>query len=401
MQGFSHIQFNGMKFLFLFFFAGIDTILSISCASAQTRQQPIGITKDSYTVVDGHKMHYHVAGAGSPTVVFEGGVTDDLNSWNPVFSEVARFTKTVSYDRMGLGSSEATTTARSFKQMAAELHSLLHNAHLVPPYILVGHSMGGGLIRAFAHLYKDEIAGMVFLDCMTEFDINGFPKDTLALYLPPESVSRKSTPQEAELYLLRNEVLSDFSEIRSFDSLPDVPVHVFIGQKKTYPQVVNNRMEWYAKIISNQSESNLTVLPYSSHYIHRDYPGLVVAAIHQMMFPNVDIALGKTLQKNGVDSCMQQYKKMKASYPIGSLTEGILNKLGYIELNRGDTRAAIALFELNTKMYPASFNVYDSLGEAYMKAGKKDEAIKNYKKSLALNPSNTNAVNILKKINSN
>jgi len=390
-----------MKCYMLILLISTQVSLCIPQATAQAKTQRSGITKDNYVLVDGHKMHYHVAGSGTPIVVFESGVTDDLNSWNPVFSEVAQFAKTVSYDRMGLGSSEAPTTPRSFKQMAIELHSLLHNAQLTPPYILVGHSMAGGMIRAFAHLYKGEIAGMVFLDCMTEYDINGVPKDTLELQLPPESMSRKSTPQEAELYLLRTEVLSGFSEMRSFDSLPDVPVHVFVGQKKNYPEVVTNRMEWYTKVISNQTVSNLTVLPNSSHYIHRDYPGLVVAAIHQMMFPNVDIVLGATLLENGVDSCIAQYKKMKARYPPGVLTEGSLNKLGYQELNRSHLSAAIALFGLNVQMYPESFNVYDSLGEAFMKAGQKDKAVKNYEKSIGLNPSNTNAVNILKKLKGN
>jgi pimeloyl-ACP methyl ester carboxylesterase len=387
-----------MKFLMLVTLTSIEIGLSIPKITAQTSRQRTAVISDNFVLVDGHKMHYHVSGSGSPTVIFEGGVTDDLNSWNPVFSEVARFAKTVCYDRMGLGSSEATTTPRSFTQMAIELHSLLYNAHLIQPYILVGHSMGGGLIRAFAHLYKNEIAGMVFLDCMTEYDTKGVPKDTLEKHLPPESFSKKSTPQEAELHLLRTEVLSDFQEMRSFDRIPDVPVHVFIGQKNVYPEVVNNRMEWYAKVISNQSESSLTVLPYSSHYIHRDYPGLVVGAIHQMMFPNVDIVLKKTLLENGLDSCIKQCKKIKATYPSGSLTEGTLNKLGYQELNLEHINAAIALFELNTTMYPDAFNVYDSLGEAYLKAGKKDKAIRNYEKSIVLNPSNTNAIRVLKKL---
>ena len=387
-----------MKFFTLIFLVSIEIGLTLPKVIAQTNTQRTGVISDNFVLVDGHKMHYHVSGSGSPTVVFEGGVTDDLNSWNPVFSEVARFAKTVCYDRMGLGSSDTTNIPRSFKQMATELHSLLHNAHLIPPYILVGHSMGGGLIRAFAHLYKNEIAGMVFLDCMTEYDIKGIPKDSLENHLPPESFSRKATPQEAELYLLRTEVLSDFPEMKSFDPIPDVPVHVFIGQKNVYPEVVNNRMEWYAKVISNQSESSVTVLPYSSHYIHRDYPGLVVAAIHQMMFPNVDMVLRKTLLQNGLDSCIKQCKKIKATYPPGLLTEGTLNKLGYQELKLGHINAAIALFELNTKMYPDAFNVYDSLGEAYLKAGKNDRAIKNYQKSIVLNPSNTNAVTVLKKL---
>jgi pimeloyl-ACP methyl ester carboxylesterase len=386
-----------MKCFFLVFLISIEIVSPSPNIFAQTSKHPSRITTDKYILVDGHKMHYHLAGSGSPTVVFESGVTDDLNSWNPVFSEVTRFTKTVSYDRMGLGSSEATSTPRSFKQMATELHSLLHNAQLLPPYILVGHSMAGGIIRTFAHLYKNEIAGMVFLDCVTEYDIKGFPKDSIEKNLPPESFSKSPTAKEAELNFLRKEVLSGFPEIKSFDPLPDVPVHVFIGQKNVFPQVVNNRMEWYTKTISNQSESSLTVLPASSHYIQSDYPGLVVSAIHQMMFPNAEKTLRKTLQEKGVGACIAQYKKMKVVYPA-SITEGTLNKLGYEILSIGNEQDAITLFSLNAIMYPNSFNTYDSLGEAYMNAGNKKEAIKNYEKSLTLNPSNTNAVKMLKKL---
>ena len=369
-----------------------------SIASAQATNKSKDLTADKYVLVDGHKMHYHVAGTGSPTVVFEGGVTDDLNSWNAIFSETARFTRAVRYDRMGIGASESTSAPRSFKQMATELYSLLHNGQLLPPYILVGHSMGGPIIRAFADLYPGEIVGMVFLDCMTEYDINGFPKDSVEHNLPPESVGNSNNPVDKELYLLRTEVYSDFKEIRSFHPLPDVPVHVFIGQKNVYPQVVINRMEWYTKTISNQTESGLTVLPYSSHRIQDDYPGLVVLAIHQMLFPNAEKRLRQTLQQNGVDSCIAQYKKMKAVYLGGLITEGTLNKLGYEMLRADKTKDAIKLFLLNVNMYPNSFNVYDSLGEAYAKEGNKKDAIKNYEKSLAKNPANTNAKKMLKQL---
>ena len=384
-----------MKKLLIFFLA-ISFFSTFRLYSQKTKTP--GVIFDKYVLVDGHKMHYQVAGTRSPTVVFEGGVTDNLNSWNPVFTDVIKFAKAVRYDRMGLGASETTTTPRSFKQMATELHSLLQNAKLYPPYILVGHSMGGPLIRAFVHLYKKEVAGMVFIDCMTEYDVNGYPKDSIEKNIPPEAVSRRSTPEEAELYLLRTEVLSGFPEIRSFDPLPDIPIHVFIGQKNTFPLAVNNRMEWYQKSISNNTESSLTILPASSHYIHRDYPGLTVSAIRHMMFKNPDAELSKVLKEKGVDSCIALYKKMKIIYPDGCITEGTLNKLGYDLMRKKDFKGAIKLFLLNTTMYPNSFNVFDSLGEAYMNAGNKNEAIKNYNRSLELSPANKNAQTMLKKL---
>ncbi|MGH7572187.1 MAG: c-type cytochrome [Gemmatimonadota bacterium] len=73
------------------------------------------------------------------------------------------------------------------------------------------------------------------------------------------------------------------------------------------------------------------------------------------------------------------------------LPEGGLNRLGY-EVLETDPRAAIALFELNVETHPEAWNVYDSLGEAYMVAGDRDAAIQNYRRSLELNPENNNAI---------
>ena len=78
-----------------------------------------------------------------------------------------------------------------------------------------------------------------------------------------------------------------------------------------------------------------------------------------------------------------------------------MNALGYRYLQSGKVKDAIELFKLNTIAYPKSGNVYDSLGEAYLKDGQKELAIKNYEKSLEFNPDNENAKKILKQIENN
>ena len=75
-----------------------------------------------------------------------------------------------------------------------------------------------------------------------------------------------------------------------------------------------------------------------------------------------------------------------------------LNNLGYTLLYSGETQDAITVFKRNVQEYPQSSNVYDSLGEAYMKAGQKELAIVNYEKSLQLDPKNQNAIEMLKKL---
>ncbi|GJM33749.1 MAG: hypothetical protein DHS20C18_27500 [Saprospiraceae bacterium] len=96
-------------------------------------------------------------------------------------------------------------------------------------------------------------------------------------------------------------------------------------------------------------------------------------------------------------SILEQTKINTPNWQI--FREWRINVLGYQYLGKQDWDNAIGVFQLNVEAYPNSFNTYDSLGEAYMLAGKKDLAIKNYKKSLALNPNNENGVKMLKKLN--
>jgi tetratricopeptide (TPR) repeat protein len=84
--------------------------------------------------------------------------------------------------------------------------------------------------------------------------------------------------------------------------------------------------------------------------------------------------------------------------PDPDLNEQSLNRFGYALLNHGDTAEAIAIFGLNTRMFPRSSNVWDSLAEAYMRTGDRDRAILNYRKALELNPANKNAAEMLKKL---
>jgi CubicO group peptidase (beta-lactamase class C family) len=96
---------------------------------------------------------------------------------------------------------------------------------------------------------------------------------------------------------------------------------------------------------------------------------------------------------------IEAYKKIKRERPNGNVVaEERLNSIGYSLLEQKKIAAAIAVFKANVEMYPQSWNVYDSLGEAYLANGEKELAITNYKKSLELNPQNKNAVELLKKL---
>jgi dienelactone hydrolase len=114
---------------------------------------------------------------------------------------------------------------------------------------------------------------------------------------------------------------------------------------------------------------------------------------------SVAAALRRTLRDRSVEEAVAQYRELRKTqadrYDFG---EPELNLLGYQLLGDGRVRDAIAIFKLNVEMFPAGFNTYDSLGEAYLAAGERELAIRNYRRSLELNPQNTNAAQVLKRI---
>ncbi len=114
--------------------------------------------------VNGRKMHIDCTGAGVPTVILDAGLGDSYLSWRKVQPEIARFARVCSYDRAGLGYSDPSSRPRTSQVIAQELHALLQTARVPPPYILVGHSMGGYDVRLFASLYRNEVSGMVLVD---------------------------------------------------------------------------------------------------------------------------------------------------------------------------------------------------------------------------------------------
>lgn len=109
--------------------------------------------------------------------------------------------------------------------------------------------------------------------------------------------------------------------------------------------------------------------------------------------------LARTIREQGIEAAVKQYYELKKNQPSAyDFAEQELNGFGYVLVAQKKVKEAIEILKLNVEAYPQGFNTYDSLGEAYMIDGQRDLAIRNYKKSLELNPQNTNAVDMLKKL---
>ncbi len=114
--------------------------------------------------VGGYRLHIQCAGAGYPTVVLETGALSMSAAWGWVQPQVAVHTRVCSYDRAGLGWSEPGPEPRDALHIARELRTLLKNAGETPPYVLVGHSSGGLLVRVYADQYPEDVVGLLLLD---------------------------------------------------------------------------------------------------------------------------------------------------------------------------------------------------------------------------------------------
>ncbi len=119
--------------------------------------------------VGGYRMHLDCRGEGSPTVVMDAGLGGSSLDWSLVQANVANTTRVCSYDRAGMGWSDASPLPRTPRSIADELHTLLDNAGVSAPYILVGHSLAGKNLRMFAATHPDDVAGMVLVDARSEY----------------------------------------------------------------------------------------------------------------------------------------------------------------------------------------------------------------------------------------
>lgn len=122
-----------------------------------------------FAEVQGVTLAYVRCGQGAPTVVFEGGFGGNLRNWSVLAPKIGGFAPIFAYSRPGFGDSGATWSAdadglRTSTETARLLRDLLRAARVPPPYVLVGHSLGGLYIQKFAQLFPKDTAGLVLMD---------------------------------------------------------------------------------------------------------------------------------------------------------------------------------------------------------------------------------------------
>lgn len=146
---------------------GIVFFVVANCAPSafsEAAHKPLGKLVD----LGGHRLNVNCTGRGSPTIVVENGLGDFSFDWSLVQSRVSAFARICTYDRAGYAWSDPGPKPRTFAQLNLELHDALSRLGESGPFVLVGHSYGGPVVRNFALTYREEVAGIVFVDSAFE-----------------------------------------------------------------------------------------------------------------------------------------------------------------------------------------------------------------------------------------
>ena len=271
--------------------------------------------------VGGHTMHIYCSGPNSAlgtTVLLEAGPGANVLTWSLVQPAVAKFARVCSYDRAGLGWSAPGPQPRSSARIVDELHQLLEQAGVKPPYVLVGHSDGGAYSRVFAAQYPTEVSGLVLVDSRnagrgqrSALGLEGRPLALLAQVglvrlvdgplagpqttalgrLPVEEQARAYAlavrPSAYETVQQEAAALAETdSALRQLSTMGDRPLVVITHGQPDPAYALPGEDQWrtqQADLLRFSTRSTPVLAATSGHNIQFDQPDLVVDAVRQIV----------------------------------------------------------------------------------------------------------------------
>jgi len=259
----------------------------------------------------GRQIYMECSGTGSPTVVLESGLRDAADVWSmssagegapTVFPEVANFTRVCAYDRPGTvvggespSRSDPVSQPTAAQDAAADLHALLSAAEEPGPYVLVGHSYGGPIIRLYASAHPADVAGLVLVDALSEDLPNGLTPTQQALF---EEINTPPPDTDAEVLDLQG----TFQQLGESPPVPQVPTIVLTADRPQLtaevlasgelPAGVDQEFAdalWAAQLAAQDELAKMfpgaehITNTNSTHYIHTEQPQLVIDSIRQVV----------------------------------------------------------------------------------------------------------------------
>ena len=286
-----------MKTLLL---TGMFFVLTSLSSERGTLQFAAKNNNEHFDYIRGKKQHIVTEGKGNPTVVFVAGKGRTLDDFITVFKKIKKITHIFAYDRSGLGQSESLNNERTIDTMAYELNELLIQEKIEPPFILVGHSMGGFIIRCFEHMYPKKVAGLIFIDAACELDFKKgieIRSELDKVKFRREFDSLSNVPTRPKGVNDESKYLFDFDKddystngkiVKELKIPNNIPITAFIStqidDKNPYSKSEQNSRLTYFKSWKNQApQIKLVETSKSGHCIQCDEPNLIIKGITEMV----------------------------------------------------------------------------------------------------------------------
>jgi pimeloyl-ACP methyl ester carboxylesterase len=212
--------------------------------------------------VGSYQVWMKCTGGGGPTVMMDTGYGSNSTVWSAVTARTSTFVRTCVYDRPGQGRTWGGNGHSTSQEIVEVMHTLLHEAHLAPPYVLVGHSFGGMNIRLFAYTYPKEAAGLVEVDAVHE--------DECA--------------KEPDSFCAEPEIPTSFAQVRA---ARHGPMAESLGNRPLIVLTRDTNDAWWNSLqddLATASTNSVHVVAVGSgHSIEKDNPALVAAAIREIV----------------------------------------------------------------------------------------------------------------------
>ncbi len=292
----------------VFLLAGVGAAYQMIAGARDRHSHP---APGTMVDVGGFRMHLYCAGNGPLTVILDSGLSDTWLHWNKVQPQVAQFTRVCSYDRAGLGWSDPSPRPRTSRVIAEELHGLLQKAQVPPPYVLVGHSMGGLNVRAYANMYPSEVRGMVLVDAAHPEQYQRLPqgpnpwtesilwqKRLMIFGIPrlldwcgqgmeeaqPAFRAYDCTVQQKRGWFAEEDSVPESRrQVASAGSLGEMPLIVLSHDPTGAQQFEVPWAQMQDELARLSSRGVRRIAQGSGHHVHRERPDMVIGAIREVV----------------------------------------------------------------------------------------------------------------------